>query len=138
MKKLNDYFWNKASMFVVFSISFLLFSFILFIIDLFAINTTIEIKILLMKIYFFISFFMALFLTTNVKQSRHNDIFWQQADKVLGYITDATTVQELEDLKNINIQNLRTLAVGNSNLLEINRLKSMIDIKIDTIEKIWK
>ena len=87
---------------------------------------------------FILSIVMSGFITLIVKQSRLSDIYWEQSHKVENLINDVYTKSELEDLRDINMINLRYLINTMTHYTEYNRLKSLIDIKIDTIEKMKK
>jgi len=140
MKAIN-YFFNKAPLWVVFLISVvscLLICSFLFLFLFVTIVPKIEIIILLIKIMFILSIVMSGFITLIVKQSRLSDIYWEQSHKVENLINDVYTKSELEDLRDINMINLRYLINTMTHYTEYNRLKSLIDIKIDTIEKMKK
>jgi len=136
MNSLSKYF-DKCSLLIVFGLSFILFFSICYSLFYFLIPMyDFRLHNVMLKLSIFLSFVVSILITSSINQSRKCDIFWKYRDKVETLINDTDTVKELVCLFDVEIQKLWKLSQGGIHSQEINRLVSLINIKIETIGKL--
>jgi len=133
MKSLSKYF-DTCSLWVIFGLTYvstLVIFFVMF--YLFINNMTNEIFIVLIKIFLLLGFLFSCLASITVSNSRKSDIFWKYRDEVETLINDTYNVDELNDLINVEIKKLWKMSQGGIHSQDVNRLVSLINIKIKTI-----
>jgi len=135
MKAITKFF-SKCSLWIIFGISFVIYFIIIYSMVYFiTIDKDISVNIML-KLALYISFLFSSLIIITTNSTRKNKIFWNDSTELETLINNSDTITILEDLYNINIQYLIKISQGGIHSQEINRLISMIDIKIKTIKKL--
>ena len=135
MKTISNFF-DTCSLWIVFGISYVISFIIIYSMFYFITNDNNFLVNVMFKLALFLSFVCSSIFTLTNNSLRENDIFWNDSKEVETLINNSDIITILEDLYNINIQNLMKISQGGIHSQEINRLTSMIDIKIDTIKKL--
>jgi len=135
-KSVSKYF-ETCSLWVIFGVTYIsaLVIFLLMF-RLFIGNNDVIILNVFIKLSFFLSFIFSCLSTLTVSSSRKSDVFWKYHNEVETLINDSDTVDSLHDIFDNEIQKLWKMSIGGIHNLEANRLVSLINIKIKTIEKI--
>ena len=133
MKSIIKYF-DTCSLWIVFGLSFVLFSSIIctgfyYIIPI----EDIKIHNAMLKVSIFLALMFSILIVNSVSLSRKSDKFFNYRDEVESLINDTDTVDSLKDIYDVQIQKLWKLSQGGSHSQEVNRLVSLNNIKIKTI-----
>jgi len=136
MKTLSKYF-DTCSLWIVFVLSFVFFVSFCYLLFYYVIpNDDIRIHNVMLKFSVGLSFMFSILITFSFNISRKSDVFFDYRDKVESLINDTDTVKELKDLFDVEIKKMWTMSQGGIHSQEINRLVSLINIKIETIGKL--
>ena len=136
MKSLSKYF-DTCSLWIVFGLSFVVFVSFCYPLFYYVIpNDDIRIHNVMLKFSVGLSFMFSILITFSFNISRKSDVFFDYRDKVESLINDTDTVKELKDLFDVEIKKMWTMSQGGIHSQEINRLVSLINIKIETIGKL--
>ena len=135
-KSVSKYF-ETCSLWVIFCVTYIS----ALVIFLLMFNLMIDIKDViilnvLIKLSFFLSFLFSCLSVLTVSRERKSSIFWNYLNDVETLINNSDTVDSLHNIFDNEIQKLWKISMGGIHNLEANRLVSLINIKIKTIEKL--
>ncbi len=131
INKLNK-FLSTANFLKVFIFGYLLsflIGFLIFIPLEYIIGDGVLDTIIILKTILTLSIPMGLIVTFLISESNKSDKFWIEAEKVNKLITLANSIEELNNILNIDLKNLNKLSRGEAHKIEINRLFTIIDTR---------